>query len=121
MFGFFSPLNGVGGNGARVYQCIACGALIAHSDQLLRIGTSNRHLFVNPAGVECDFHTFSSCQGGVAHGPATEADTWFPGYRWRMAFCRHCGQYLGWHYKAVSMLERPNEFWGILVNYLVRQ
>jgi hypothetical protein len=35
-----------------------------------------------------------------------------------MAFCRHCGQHLGWHYEAVSPLERPNEFWGILVTYL---
>jgi hypothetical protein len=27
-----------------------------------------------------------------------------------MAFCRHCGQHLGWHYEAVSTFERPREF-----------
>jgi hypothetical protein len=36
-----------------------------------------------------------------------------------MAFCRHCGQHLGWHYEAVSTFERPRAFWGILVSHLV--
>ncbi len=119
MLGFFSPLKGVGGNGAKVYQCISCGGLITYSDRLLRIGASSRHLFVNPAGVQCDFHTFTDCPGALAHGVATEAHTWFPGYRWRMAFCRLCGQHLGWHYEAVSVFHRPNEFWGILVTHTV--
>jgi hypothetical protein len=119
MLNFFSPLKGIGGNGAKVYQCASCGSLITYSDRLLRIGISHRHLFVNPAGVECDFHTFSDCPGAVAPGGATEADTWFPGYRWRMAFCRHCGQHLGWHYEGISVFDRPKEFWGILVRQLV--
>ncbi len=119
MFSFISPLNTVGGNGAKVYQCIACGRLITYSDRILSVAGSSRHIFVNPAGVECDFHTFYSCPGAVAHGGATEAHTWFPGYRWRMAFCRHCGHHLGWHYKAIALFERPNEFWGILINHLV--
>ncbi len=119
MLCFFSPLNALGGNGAKVYQCIASGGMITYADRLLRIGTASRHLFINPAGVECDFHTFYSCPGAVAHGPATEAHTWFPGYRWRMAFCRHCGQHLGWHYEAVSAFVRPNQFWGILASHLL--
>lgn len=119
MVSFTSPENGVGGNGAKAYQCIACGGLITYSDRFLRIGAASRHRFVNPAGVECDFHSFYSCPGVFAHGPATEAHTWFPGYRWRMAFCRHCGQHLGWHYEAVSLFKRPNQFWGILVGNLV--
>jgi hypothetical protein len=36
-----------------------------------------------------------------------------------MVFCRYCGQHLGWHYEAVSTLEQPREFWGILVSHLV--
>lgn len=119
MLGLFSPVKGIGGNGAKVYQCTNCGGLITYSDRLLRIGTSNRHSFVNPVGVECDFHSFSDCPGAVPHGPATEAHTWFPGYRWRMAFCRHCGQHLGWHYEAAMVFDRPSEFWGILVSHLI--
>ncbi|MES0397346.1 MAG: cereblon family protein, partial [Syntrophobacteria bacterium] len=85
------------------------------------INASDRHFFLNPAGVECDFHTFSDCPGAVVHGGTTEVHTWFPGYRWRMAFCRQCGQHLGWHYEAVSTFERPREFWGILVSHLIRR
>ena len=58
--------NGAGGNGAKAFQCSACGGLITHSDRLLAYGGTSRHLFENPAGVECDFHTFASCQGAMA-------------------------------------------------------
>jgi hypothetical protein len=112
--------NGMGGNGAKVYQCMTCGGLITYSDRLIGIGGTNRHLFTNPAGLECDFHTFSACPGAIAIGEAIEADTWFSGYCWRMAFCRHCEQHLGWYYEAVSRYERPLGFWGILVSKLTR-
>jgi hypothetical protein len=119
MISFFSLLNKVGGNGAKIYQCISCGVLITYSDRLLSVSGSHRHLFVNPSGVECDFHTFANCPGAVALGGATEDHTWFPGYRWRLAFCRLCGQHLGWHYEKVTVSASPGEFWGMLVSNLV--
>jgi cereblon len=82
------------------------------------VGGKNRHFYVNPSGVECDFHTFSSCPGAIALGDPTEAHTWFPGYGWRMAFCCHCGQHLGWQYEAVSTFKRPITFWGILASHV---
>jgi cereblon len=114
----FVGAHGTGGNGAKAYQCIRCGGLITHSDQLIPVRGANRHLFTNPAGIECDFHTFTSCTGAMTIGEATEAQTWFPGYGWSFALCRHCGQHLGWHYEAVLRSERPREFWGILVSHL---
>lgn len=119
MLGFAQPPKGIGGNGDKVYQCFGCRVLVAYADRLIRIGTYHRHLFVNPAGVECDFYTFSECPGAVAHGSATLIHTWFPGYCWRMAFCRRCAQHLGWHYEATTIGEHPEEFWGILVSHLV--
>jgi hypothetical protein len=118
MFIFQSASDGIGGNGAKAYQCASCGGLITHSDRLLLIEGHDRHLFVNPAGVECDFHTFFSCPGALALDGPTDTHTWFPGYLWRLAFCRHCGQHIGWHYEAVSMFQRPSEFWGILVTHV---
>ncbi len=114
-----SALDGVGGNGAKAYQCVTCGGLITHSDRLVPIEGKNRHVFVNPAGVECDFYTFYSCPGAIAVGEATGDHTWFSGYSWRMAFCHRCGQHLGWGYEAVSRVERPCKFWGILVSHLI--
>ena len=112
---FFQTLDGIGGNGSKAFQCSACGSLISSSDRLLAFNGSNRHLFVNPAGVECDFHTFYSCPGAVALGGATEEHTWFPGYAWHMAFCGTCYQHIGWFYEGISGLERPREFWGVLL------
>jgi hypothetical protein len=117
----FPLLEGAGGNGSKAYQCLTCGSLITYSDRLLSIGGANRHLFVNPVGVECDFYTFSSCPGATPHGAGTEAHTWFPGYRWRLAFCRYCYNHLGWHYEAASSWERPGAFWGILISHLFTQ
>lgn len=114
-------LDGIGGNGAKVYQCVACGSLITHSDQLVLIGGTNRHLFVNPAGLECDFQTFQSCPGAVAVGEGIEVHTWFSGYMWRMAFCRRCSQHLGWYYEAILKSKRPWEFWGIIVSHVRSQ
>jgi hypothetical protein len=111
-----SSQNGIRGNGSKVYQCRSCGGLITHSDRLIRIAGTNRHHHVNPAGSECDFHTFLACPGAVALGDATENYSWFSGYDWRMAVCSQCGQHLGWYYEAISRFERPGEFWGILVS-----
>jgi hypothetical protein len=119
MLGFIVSSKGIGGNGGKVYQCFDCKGFVTYSDRLICIGSSHRHLFVNPAGVECDFLTFSDCPGATAHGDATAAHSWFAGYRWRMAFCRHCAHHLGWYYEAVSLFERPRDFWGILFSHLV--
>lgn len=113
-----SVLDAIGGNGAKAYQCFACGGLVTYSDRLVPIAGRSRHFFVNPIGVECDFHTFYSCRGAVALGEPTLADTWFPGFSWRMAFCRRCGRHLGWYYEAVSASESPGEFWGMLLSQL---
>jgi hypothetical protein len=80
MFILFYTLDGIGGNGAKAYQCVACDSLITHSDQLIPIGGMIRHLFFNPAGTECDIYTFQSCPGAIALGEATEVHTWFSGY-----------------------------------------
>ena len=121
MLFLFSSLEKVGGNGAKAYHCAACGGLITHSDRLILVDGTNRHLFVNPAGVECDFHSFYSCPGAIALGEATEVHTWFSGYTWRMAFCRQCGQHLGWYYEALFQSERPGVFWGILISHVISQ
>ena len=121
MFTFISVSDGIGGNGAKAYQCATCAGLVTYSDRLIPIGGTNRHLFVNPAGVACDFHTFYSCPGAIALGEAVEIHSWFSGYSWRMAFCHRCGQHLGWYYEAILRSERPWEFWGILISHLLRE
>jgi len=109
-------MKGMSGNGAKAFQCIACGALITRSDHLISLEGRSRHVFVNPLGIEFDLQTFSSCAGAIAVEEATVQHTWFSGYSWRFAFCRQCGEHLGWYYEGVSSLSRPSRFWGILLS-----
>lgn len=118
---FVSDTNRPGGNGNMVFRCTICGALITYSDRLLTIDGKNRHQFTNPAGVECDFHTFYSCPGAIAVGEPTDEHTWFSGYWWRIALCRECGQHIGWFYEAVSRLVPPWSFWGILISQTIKE
>jgi predicted RNA-binding Zn-ribbon protein involved in translation (DUF1610 family) len=108
-------IKATGGNGAKVFQCFACGYLITRSDHLISLQGKNRHVFINPVGIEFDFQTFSSCDGAIAVREATVEHTWFPGYAWRFALCGRCGEHLGWYYEGVSSWNRPSAFWGILV------
>lgn len=113
---FLGSSGGCGGNGERAFQCAACGTVVTYSDRFQAVGGTTRHHFVNPAGLECDFHTFYSCPGAVWLGEPTLMHTWFSGYGWSMAFCRTCGGHVGWHYQSASGKDRPREFWGILVS-----
>jgi hypothetical protein len=115
----FRALEGIGGNGDKVLLCAFCNGLITYSDRLQPLGDRTRHLFVNPAGVECDFQTFYSCPGAIAVGEAIQEHTWFAGYSWRLALCRHCHHHLGWRYEGNFGYERPIQFWGILVSHLM--
>ena len=114
------PLSaGIGGNGSKAYRCSACNSVITSSDRLVPVSGMNRHNFTNPAGVFCDFFTFSSCPGALAFGDPIVEHSWFPGYGWSVALCENCGNHLGWHYKAVSTLQELPEFWGILVDQVL--
>lgn len=117
--GRFVPPARIGGNGVNAFACSNCNAMISTSDQLVKIGGTSRHRFVNPAGVNCEFLTLRSCHGVIADGPATEEYSWFSGYRWRLAFCLQCFQHLGWHYEAIRAWNRPVAFWGVLLDHLV--
>ena len=120
MFVFFYETNGIGGDGNPNLVCSVCGGWVTTSDRLLKIEGKKRHLFINPAGIECDLFTFSSCPGAAPVGAGTLEHTWFARYNWTMAFCRHCNQHLGWRYQSVSEKEFPAEFWGILVSHIVK-
>ena len=107
---------GIGGNGSKAYRCLACNSVITYSDRLVAVSDTKRHRFTNPAGVICDFLTFSSCPGAATFGDPTDEYSWFPGYSWSFALCQNCSNHLGWHYRAASKLPELPEFWGILIH-----
>ncbi|CAJ1353918.1 unnamed protein product, partial [Effrenium voratum] len=85
-------------------RCRACGVRVA---ELRHHTGSSRHF--NPHGFLFHIGAFSQACADLV-GPATLADTWFPGYAWRLAACRGCEAHLGWRYESSGKAG----FWGLI-------
>ena len=71
--------------------------------------------FVNPYGVVHHFRCYGRALGCSTKGNAHHADTWFPGYRWKIATCGNCDDHLGW------LFEATDSFYGLLVAKIITQ
>ena len=49
---------------------------------------------------------------------ATEENTWFEGYAWRIALCSHCGMHMGWRFEASRPQSAPAKFHGLLLLHM---
>ncbi len=93
--------------------CIACEHVIGHVNDRVDIMGAHEHSMTNPYGVTHTFGCYSEAPGVDLFGEPTAADTWFPGFSWRLACCEGCGQHMGW------MFERNNEsFCGLIVSQI---
>ncbi|MBI4964327.1 MAG: hypothetical protein HY913_13705 [Desulfomonile tiedjei] len=98
------------------YQCSRCGARIAGEDAIITRNGSDRHSFVNPAGVRCNFITFGHCENVMVDEKLYMENSWFPGYGWHFLLCRRCSQHLGWKYDAARAEVSPQVFFGVLID-----
>jgi hypothetical protein len=105
----------------QAYRCAGCGTIVTYSDAVLRINGSTNHSFLNPAGLRCNFTTFSDCQNVSVYDHLYVEHSWFPGYGWRFLFCSACHQHLGWKYDVVRSALRPAEFFGLLFDAVKRE
>lgn len=97
----------------KYYVCSNCRAVIANSRAFLYRNGSKDHSFINPAGILCDFITFTGCENVVVDGRLFLEHTWFPGYGWRFLACGVCLQHLGWRYDSVTN-KAEADFFGVL-------
>ncbi|KPJ13732.1 Protein cereblon [Papilio machaon] len=55
-------------------------------------------------------------------GPNQGADSWFPGYTWRICTCPHCGHHLGWTFERNDKDSPPDDiayFHGIILSNIL--
>ncbi|CAH0600404.1 unnamed protein product [Chrysodeixis includens] len=104
-------------NGQELLLCRKCGADVADSHYLFSKSSSGaqktekQNLFgqqnvtvqtlVNPFGIKFDVVTAEKARCENI-GPQQGADSWFPGYSWRICACPHCGQHLGWTFQRTQ-------------------
>lgn len=95
------------------YYCATCSAVITTADNRIEVGNSHDHRFTNPAGYHFHVGCFDEALGCAIVGGATDADTWFTGYRWRIANCDQCGSQLGWFFDSGE-----HHFFGLILDRL---
>lgn len=93
--------------------CAVCEHVIGHVDDRIEVMGAHQHKMTNPHGFVHHFACYAEAPGVDINGLAIAADTWFPGFSWRLAHCEECSEHLGW------VFERTNEsFCGLIVSLI---
>lgn len=95
---------------ALVY-CATCSTAIARRDDRCEVNGGHAHHFVNPFGIHFDVGCYREALGCAISGQPTAADTWFPGFHWRIATCGECRAHLGWYFER-----QAGYFYGLILD-----
>jgi hypothetical protein len=79
--------------------CKACAGFVAECRARIEVAGAHAHAFINPVGSIFRVGCFDEAPGALPEGEESLHWTWFPGFAWRMATCRGCGDHLGWAYR----------------------
>ncbi len=97
-------------DGGFVY-CSACGHAVARQADRMELNGGHAHRFTNPYGIQFNVGCFAQALGCEISGEPTAADTWFPGFHWRLASCESCHQHLGWYFDRAEQY-----FYGLILD-----
>jgi len=95
--------------------CVTCNHWITSGDWKMNIKSGHEHTVFNPAGVVFSIGCFRDAPGCSSTGQPSSNFTWFPGYKWRLAFCEGCGKHVGWLFTGQII---PAIFFGLILNRL---
>ena len=91
--------------------CATCSHVITRESDRIEVNGGHDHHFTNPYGLEFHVGCFSEALGCAIAGDPVAADTWFPGFCWRLASCEDCRRHLGWYF------DRDSEyFYGLILD-----
>lgn len=93
--------------------CATCSHVIARPSDRIDVNGGHTHHFTNPYGLEFNVGCFSEALGCAITGNPVAADTWFPGFRWRLANCEECQRHLGWYFDREGLY-----FYGLVLDYI---
>ncbi len=79
-------------------HCAACSHVITRLSDRMEVNGRHEHHCVNPYGLEFHIGCFQEALGCAISGSPQAADSWFLGFRWRLANCAECGRHLGWYF-----------------------
>ncbi len=92
--------------------CARCGHPVTRERDRIPVSGRHAHTRVNPYGFVFHFGCFARADGCVLEGPPIAEESWFPGFRWRIAHCASCHTHLGWAFLG------EGDFFGLLLDKL---
>lgn len=101
------------GDGEGNLLCAACGSRISSNAERIAVAGGHEHEFPNPTGILYRIGCFSDASGCRQVGESTFEWSWFAGFAWRIALCRHCGTHMGWGYGGETT------FYGLILDRLI--
>ena len=93
--------------------CANCNHGIARQADRIEVNGGFSHYFTNPFGVEYHVGCYADALGCAIAGERMAADTWFPGFKWRLATCEACRHHLGWYFDTADTY-----FYGLVLDYV---
>lgn len=97
-----------------VLSCASCELYIADKSDVFSLTLEGpMAAYVNPGGHVHETMTIFKAQGLNLIGRASTVNSWFPGYAWTIAQCRHCHRHMGWKFTAAEPDLKPVKFWGL--------
>src|SRR5262245_12372543 len=101
------------GGDERPIRCAACRHEVTSRAARVSVHGAHEHRRVNPIGIDFHLGCFGEAPGCLSEGQPTLFWTWFPGYAWRIASCRACGDHLGWTFCG------EETFFGLILDRLI--
>jgi len=96
--------------------CALCSNVVTEANMAIELGGNFRHQVTNPHGFEFTLGCYRQALGCNIQGQREHADSWFPGYQWRLANCADCLQHLGWYFDASSSQAQGDFFYGLILD-----
>ena len=101
-------------SGKKAIRCAFCQKTVTDESQSISVNGARQHLLTNPHGLVFEIGCFKICVGAVPASPPSLEFTWFPGYSWRIAVCRHCQFHIGWQFVG-----EKSQFYGLILDHLI--
>ena len=91
--------------------CVACSHVIGHVQDRFEVNGSFEHTCTNPYGYVHRFGCHREAHGCAISGKPQAADSWFQGFRWRLAACGNCDTHMGWLFEKSG-----THFFGLILD-----
>ena len=92
--------------------CAVCSTVIGRGADRIEVNGGHDHYCINPHGLQFHIGCFQEALGCEIEGSPQAADSWFMGFRWRIANCGECRRHLGWYFDRKD----TTYFYGLILD-----